>query len=169
MLGLAIILQSCCEERFIITSNGEMSAWEVTEYQERNPIDTIRGEFILEIHFMEQLVFNSKNISLIKTASATSCVQTYLNEILPNSMELTIDKEWIYDGDTLSQNFNLLSLDTSAIELDSYYGYLSVSFKENFFSKASIDAGLCAFQFNAETDDNIELTTDKELYVNFTN
>ncbi|MCF8307945.1 MAG: hypothetical protein K9I68_02955 [Bacteroidales bacterium] len=160
-----IILHSCCEEEYIITSNGEMSAWELTDYKGRVSIDTIRGEFILGAHFSEQLVLNSRNNLFIKSAMATTCKETFLNKVLENSMKLTIDKSLFYDGDTLQTGYNLLSLDTSDIKLNVVYGWIDMRFTETFFEKTSIENGKCMFNFNAETNDSTQLSTEIELFI----
>lgn len=165
LLILTGLLHSCCEEDYLITTAGEMNAWETTEDNSRNYIDTIRREFTLEVHFIEELVLNDQNFNLFPAAMALTCSENVLNPLDEESMKLSLNKMLIYNGDTLDENYNLLEIDTAEIKLSYMYGWIDMKFTHSFFDKIEIDNGDCTFKFNAMTSDEVELKVDNVLYI----
>lgn len=160
------LIQSCCEEEFIITGGGELIAYDSLGLD----VDTVRGEFTLSAQFnVEQTIASSMLDDLSKNAYATSCAVVYRNSLAENSFTLTLDKSFIYQGDTIASGENLLLLDHIIPRFET--GSLSSAsasfqFMESFFEDAEFAPGFYTFMVDGSTTDDVQLNNTIELYIN---
>lgn len=162
MILLLSLFQSCCTNKYEwqVTSIYEMR---INELDSSTPVnDTINGEFHLITSFNEELVKNQKSINLINTAYATQCHEKWINSILADSFKLKLDKEFIYKGDTIPINEDILSIP----EIRSVFvsGY-DIHFTSDFFLNSIFHKGEYVFKLIGKTSDNIVLKGEKKIYI----
>lgn len=168
LIFLSAIVQSCCEEDLLITSEGYMSAWlwiETENGSSRETIDTITGDFYLDASFHQKVVA-ANNYSLMGSAYATTCQENMLNTIDKSSLSLVIDQSFVLNEDTVPPNSNLFVLQESGIDWNvNEFGAVMVHFTEDFFNRASLQNGDYTFLFEGRTSDNTNLSAETELVV----
>lgn len=168
MYGLVIlscIIPGCCEEEYTITSVGNMQAYKLfgDGGTDRVPIITVTGDFILGIYFEERMS-GLNTVSFINSSYAHSCKETRLNAIENASLNLSLDKEFVLNGDTVMAHTNLLDIENSGIERRSLVnGMVEFQFTNSFFSNATLENGDYLFSFDGMTDDDVHLTSELTL------
>src|SRR5688572_2033105 len=100
-----IIIQSCCEQSYRITPEGEMVSYFVESDSSYTQTDIIRGEFVLEAQFQQEFISTNKSASF-NAAYATTCNDIYINSLDPGSFALTLDKPFVFMDDTISTTDN---------------------------------------------------------------
>jgi hypothetical protein len=163
------LIQGCCKEEFRITSSGNMMAWEISETDNggigRKEISEIHGDFILGAYFEEEIA-SLNNFSFISSSYATSCKETRLNHVDESTFDLSIDKGFILNGDSVQANINLLQLEDSGIVPSVVAGLIEFRFTDEFFSRTILESGNYRFKFRGSTDDNVTLSSDIHLTIN---
>ncbi len=102
-----------------------MRAWELYELDNgnfgRKEISEIKGDFILEAYFKEEISMLN-NISLVNSCYATTCKDTWLNSIDESSLNISIEKSFLLDGELVLLLQIYLRLKNSGIELHALTG-----------------------------------------------
>lgn len=172
LIFLSAVVQSCCEENLLITSDGYMSAWETVETEDgtgtsRNQIYTVTGEFQLYVDFHKKQVA-ANQYSFIGSAYATTCRENMLNSIDESSLFLAVDQSFVLNDDIIPPHTNLLDLQNSGIEETvNAEGWIYFNFTEDFFNSAILQNGDYTFSFEGRTSDNTELVSEMELMFSF--
>lgn len=169
LILLSGLIQSCCEEEITITSFGSMEAWRLYEdengYMDRESISTVTGEFILGTYFVEE-ISSLNNVSLMSSSYALSCKETRINSVDKSSLDLSMNKGFVLNGDSVLANTNLLEIENLGVELqDMAGGNIEFRFTESFFSNTTLENGSYIFKFNGSTDDNVQLTSEMSLEI----
>lgn len=163
VIFLSCIFQSCCEEKYTITSSGTMEAWIVNAEDDRIPISTITGAFILNAYFHETQVAHHP-VSLVSSGYATSCKETMLNKIDTSDLDLSVDKAFLFGEDTIPAHTNLLNLEGVGVELQSHFrGSMKFLFTDVFFTNATLENGDYLFTVQGATDDGVQLHSEITL------
>ena len=166
LLGLYIfmmamgLVQSCCSSEVIITGGGELFPHTTLGYE----VDTVTGPFSLSGYFeVDRTTASNLTSGFSNSAYAFSCGISYLNA-LENSFQLTLDKPFIYNGDTIIAGENILELD-KVIELFEAEARETIHFSEDFLSLTEFEPGDYTFNLNGHTTDGIDLNSSVELYI----
>lgn len=156
------LIQSCCEFKYNIVSIDYMKAWEMSEDGTSIYIDTIRGEFYLDTYLKFERIANLES-SLVNSAYATTCNEIYVNTIDKSSIELSLDRAFVYNGEVINAEINILALDGIDVELNNF---ISVYFSESFFSKSNFENEKYNFTMKASTSDDIIVESNISLNIN---
>jgi len=114
----------------------------------------------------------SHNPQLIQTAYAFQpCPREIVNPIDPNSINITLDKDFIFKNDTIRQGTSLLSLEGVQPESYSYIDYeygMDISFDSTFLSKSTFNNEWYKFTISMMNYDTIaeSFIADISLYMN---
>ncbi len=160
------LVQSCCEEEYIITGGGELTAYDSLGVR----IDTVRGGFSLGAAFITERALASQLFTGFgNSAYATSCATVFRNSIVEDSFTLTLDKAFIFDGDTIASGVNILDFEhvEELFSSDDFLGdFGSIALSNNFFRMSEFERGDYTFTLNGRTTDDVILNSSVELYVN---
>lgn len=106
------------------------------------------------------------DVGLINSALATSCGETYLNGLLQNTVKLSLDKPFKYNGQTIEADSNFINLDPSKFlaEISTEYGFVEIRATTDFLSNAEFENGQHTFHISAETTDGLLLENDLSVY-----
>ena len=163
LITTSALIQSCCQEDFKITSQANVNAWELYQSENgigRRQISKVKGDFILSIYFQEQLV-SLGNFSLMSNCSALTCKETYQNSIDEKSLNLSLNRDIVLNGDSIPSNTNLLKIDNSGLNLhDLAAGWIEFRFTDEFFQKVKMENGYYTFIFNGKTTDEVVLNAE---------
>jgi hypothetical protein len=158
------LLQSCCDDRFRIISATHFNILQTID-ESYVLADTIRGEFTMEVILDYRLAQTSK-ASLINSAYATSCIESFVNTVNKESLSLITDHAIVFNKDTIPAGYNILQLINSGIEVENYDGhYLGIFFPQSFFDNSFFEDGDYYFKFEGRTDDNIQLIVQEVIPV----
>jgi len=143
-LLLSAIIYSCCpEETFEIKSFDSLSVYQVNQKtSSSSQEDSITDEFQLRAEFGTYLSVAS-DFNLTTSAYATSCDNTiFLNELDKESIRVSLDKDFIFDGQTIAANTNLTDFVEIKNNIDIFYEIVNVHFLNDFLDKAQFEPGI---------------------------
>lgn len=163
-ISLLILLQSCCEEKLRIYNNGEFKAIPL-ESTTDNGLDTIIGPFQLLARFDVQHV-EHHDFSPFSSAYATRCAERYLNQLEKNSIQLTCNKNFLYRGDTIRMDSNLVRIAEIKQKDYGYFAYWSFVFNDAFLQRAQFEKESYRFTIKAVTNDGVQLENKTTLFMN---
>ena len=114
----SVIIQGCCTNTYTIIGNGTLRAYLIDERY--TPVDTISGEFILRNEY-ETSVTGLEDFSLISSAMATTCAEEFTNTLAAQSVKITCDKDFMFDGNTISSNSDFSNLEELKIDFQQFF------------------------------------------------
>jgi len=159
---VSIIVQGCCENKIEIVGNGDMYIAQI----DNNRSDTIRDQFSLDLILEVEYGYNMLNdLAIINSSYATSCDETYVNEMDQATLQLTCDKNLTYDGELFEANTNLSSINELVIRYQDYEGSINIQFLSDFLEKAEFDTGDHEFEISIETEDGMKFTNKVSTYL----
>jgi len=163
IMATSVVIQGCCEEEYRITGNGTFEVFD----KDFNPIDTLKNEFVLIAAFEIMRVGMQVDAGLINSALATSCGENYLNGLLANTVSLSLDKSFKYNGQTIEAGSNFINLDPSKFlaQINSEHGFVEIRVTTDFLNNAEFDKGYGTFHVNGETTDGLLLENDLSVYL----
>ena len=94
----SVFIQGCCTNTYTIIGDGTLRAYSIDERY--TPVDTIAGEFILRNEY-ESRLSGLEDFSLISSTMATTCKQEFTNTLETQSVKITCDQDFIFDGNTI--------------------------------------------------------------------
>lgn len=164
---LSAIIQSCCQEDYTITNEGSITCYNsiVTPSGTRQEkSDTVFQYFKFVVNF-KQYIAAAPSASLISTCNAMSCKEVYLNKIVKESMQLTVDRDIITTSDTIPANTDILNYKILGIQYQVARGSIELNFYELFYTHTKLARGEYTFTFKGKTDDNVELEEVKKIFI----
>ncbi len=161
VMVISVTIQGCCENEYRITGNGTFEVFD----KGFGPIDTINDEFYIRAYFEIMEVGMQNNFSLINSALATSCGEKYLNELLTNTVKLSLDKPFNYDGKAIEANSNFINIDSAKLLVTTTFdGVVEIRATTDFLSSAAFEKGQHIFHIYAETTDGLVLENELSVY-----
>ncbi|MEZ4888618.1 MAG: hypothetical protein R3E32_28090 [Chitinophagales bacterium] len=160
-----IFLHNCCTYTYQITGGGEIEVYNSRSSSVRKA-DTIKQDFILILTLTyEQIRLGMQNnFGIISNSFANSCGETYENKIVESSLILKCDKDFIYEGVSISANSNLTSLPN--LETRTFrWGGVTFYFMPEFIEKAQFQKGEHTFTIEVDTDDQLHFQNEVSVYV----
>ncbi len=155
---LSAVSYSCCPEQiFQIQSFESLELFELNNQSSQDSA-TITDEFTLYAKFSENNATAANiNFNFITSAFATSCDNdTFLNQLNEGSLIISLDKDFIYDGNTITANSNLAEITEIANNIDFFYDIISVNFLNKFLAKSQFEKQEYTFTLSIETSDNLQ-------------
>jgi hypothetical protein len=161
---VGVMINGCCEQNYEIVGSGEFAAY-VGYNNPSNYIDTIGGEFNLIADFEMRVTGLLNNNVLINNTLATSCKDNFLNMLLSEKTQLSINKPFDFEGQIIDSGTNILNLKHIMVHTDTMWGYVEVNFTADFMQNAKFDKGDHEFKIKAETSDGLFLENKTTIYV----
>jgi len=161
---LTLIIQSCCKESFRIVGKGDIGAY--TEYYNPlNKIDTVKGEFLINWSLELRTASLPNTFGIVQSCYATSCAETFENEILESSFTINCNKDFKYDNMEISAGTNFSDLNNLIINISKKWGGIEIKFPNDFIILADFDKGDYEFDVNISTTDDVEFENKLNIYI----
>ncbi|MGY3791419.1 hypothetical protein [Aquimarina sp. 433] len=163
---VSVIGYSCCpEQKYQIQNIRSIELFELNTTSTPDSEVVLTGEFTLIARFdINNIASSNINVNLIPSAYAfhTYCDNTsYINELNLESLKISLDKDFIYDGNIIHANSNLIEITEIANNIDLYLTTLYVDFLNEFLEKSQFENQEYNFTFSIETTDGLQF--DKEI------
>jgi hypothetical protein len=108
-------------------------------------------------------------IQVFNSAYATTKCAEFCNQLIQSTYELSFDKSFVLDGDTISPNINLLSIQQfiglTDIEINEECKFVTsaIIFRQELTDKMQFDTGEYLVTFNCSTNDNRSFTKTRKV------
>jgi len=163
LILFSVILQSCCTQVYTIIGDGTIESYESDNF---TIISVVRKPFQLIWSFEVSVAGLSPNVGLATTALATTCAQENLNLVLDNTIKVSSDKGFIYDGVTYEANSDFSQIEELEIVVNQFRGsHMTVTFPQEFLDKVEFPNELINFKIETDTDDGLSLASEIELEI----
>ncbi len=164
----ASIFQSCCRQEYRIhEEGGYLRAMYYYDDEMSAPVEVevIQAPFKLIAEFGTEVV-QVPSVQWLSSAYALKCDYPIVNLIEEESIVLTLSESFVWNGDTLAANTDLLQLEDAGIELPAAYpGTVEFDFTKQFFDQVTWISEAYTFQFSALTNDGVQLDASLTLPV----
>lgn len=161
---LSFISYACCEDNFEIIGNGEIKAYDfkTSKYYSNDATGLITGAFKIEVN--HETAISKTKTNLISSALATSCAENYKNDLVESSLKITLNKDFMYNGQLIVKGSNIKDLE----DLDVSYGFggIFLNVDEYTIIKMSFTNEPYEFRFEVETTDGMILVNSINLNFN---
>ncbi|MDH7445293.1 hypothetical protein [Aquimarina sp. 2201CG14-23] len=161
---LSVIAYSCCPEQiFQIRSFKSLTLFQLNNPAPQDSATIITDEFVLDAIFSSNDAISANiNFNLITSTYATSCDNdTFINRLNEESLIVSLDKDFIYDGNTISANSNLAEITEIADNINFFYDIISINFLNEFLDKSQFENEEYTFTLYIETTDGLQF--EKEV------
>ncbi|WP_378181956.1 hypothetical protein [Aquimarina sp. SS2-1] len=166
---VSVIAYSCCpEQTFQLQSFESLEIFQLATQDIQDPVTTVTDEFTLLARFGEN-TFTTATIdfNFITSAFATSCDNdTFLNRLNEESLVVSLDKEFIYDGNTIPANSNLIDITEIANKTEVFYDLIQITFLNDFLEKSQFENQEYTFTLYVETTDGFEFEKQVSVTLN---
>lgn len=156
---LSVINYACCgETNYRITGNGVISAFDINtsnSYLGNDSQGIVTGAFNLTVSHETKAVAQLPNLNLIQSTYATSCPETFVNDLNADSFRITSNSAFTYNGSNIAAGTNLITLDE--VEYDLSWASIFVDFNESFMSNADFANETHEFTIEVLTTDGVLL------------
>lgn len=159
----SIIIQSCCTENFKIIGKGNIGAY-YDYFNERNRTDTVDRAISIHWH-LEYRIASLNDFGLIRSCYATSCAEAFDNELIESTLEISCDKDFEYNGNTIDHDSNFIGIDELELFFIKTYGSVEIVFTEDFLNKTNFDASDYVFTVKIHTTDEKEFIHSLRLHM----
>ncbi len=163
LIVVSVVPSACCDDQELrISGSGNMRVFDLNEPGTRSgdPVEVVEGEFFITAEFLvEDLAFLPTS-GIVDGAYAASCSKVFLNQFVEESLELTLDSDFILAGEIIPEGTNLADLDFVETRFGTGYGVVVLEFPEQFISEADFDDQSYTFRIKIRTDDNEQLTNE---------
>ncbi|WP_299312292.1 hypothetical protein [uncultured Aquimarina sp.] len=156
---LSVISYSCCPEQiFQIRSFESLTLFELNSQSPQVSATIITDEFVLDAIFSpSNSTAANINFNLITSSYATSCDNdTFLNRLNEETLIVSLDKDFIYNGNTITANSNLAEITEIAHNINFLYDIVSVNFLNEFLDKSQFENQEYTFTLSIETTDGLQ-------------
>ncbi len=142
-----------------------MSAFSIEERYV--PIDTISGAFILRNEY-ETRFSGLEDFSMISSTMATSCSEEFTNQLETQSIKITCDQDFIFDGNMVSANTDFSNLEELKIDPQQFgSNTLALHFQQSFMAKVTFENKEYTFTVTSKADDDLDLENQVTVLMNF--
>ena len=105
-------------------------------------------------------------MGLTTTALATTCAQENLNLILENTIKVSCDKDFVFDGVTYEANSDFSQIEELEVVVNQFRGsHMTVTFPQEFLDKVEFPNEFINFKIETDTDDGLSLASEIELEI----
>lgn len=155
---IGIYFNSCCLGTNYYRLTGEMflEAYKTPQAGslELFPVDTIESEFqiygLFEREFIEYTQVDWKPFTEVY---ATTCAEAIVNPLDPESLNMSLDRDFYLDTDIIPANTNIENF--SGIDADVYDEDIRIFFHNDFLDQAVFDTGAYVFNIQIMNFDTI--------------
>jgi hypothetical protein len=130
-------------------------------------VEIINFEFSLQYTSKIETAFLHTDFNLISKSYARSCADIFENELIEEGIELSCDKEFVYNSDTIKANTNLLVIPELKPKVDKGFGSVDINFLNSFLNKAKFPKDFYVFKLIVKTTDNLTLEATEKVYFDF--
>ena len=165
-LLVSIVLYSCCSDTYQIRSFQSLSIYNLNNNQ-KNQENTVVGEFVIEAQFTDTtpIASNFKE-TFIQSAYATSCDEEYLNQLVNESLIIKLDKDFVYNGNTVNALSNLYEIPQLKNNIVFGYNAIYINFLNEFIDNAIFENQEYTFTVYIETNDGLQLEKQISVAIN---
>ena len=129
-------------------------------------LDTVRTPFSLRASFETEIADAGLSLGLIQQAYATSCEYQYLNKLDISTLEITCDKAFQYDGNSIAAGENFSDISTLDIQSFEFYNAeLEILFPQAFLDNAVFESADHTFTLSVKTSNDLSLNNDASAYI----
>ena len=161
---MSVVFCSCCKDNYYRIKSVDLI--EAIQYtQGYSSVDSITQEFFIRVYNnLEYLAYSQ--LSIINEAYALSCEKTIVNPIDISSVNIQLDKTFIFEDSTIVEGSPIQNLDGFII--DSYDGSLDLHFSQLFMDNAIFEEELYQYSISWMTFDTIpeSFSGDISLFMN---
>lgn len=163
IIVFSIIIHSCCPETTVeITGVGELSV----SHTPGQRSDTLTRAFSLFLRLDTDIVQNTLSEGLIPTAYGSTCIYNHVNMIIPESIELSLDKDFVYDDQVIPAETNFFDSDIISTDIADSSSSIEIFIDQEYLDNAIISKGDYTFKVSVETTDDLYLTNTVSTYLN---
>lgn len=164
LIIFSVFIQGCCTNTYTIIGNGTLSAYSIDEPY--TPIDTIIGEFILRNEY-ETRFSSLEEFSIISSTMATSCAQEYTNKLETQSVKISCDQDFTFDGNTISADTDFSNLEELKIDSQQFENnLLELHFHQSFIDKVTFENQEYIFTVSIATDNGLDFENQVTILMN---
>ena len=158
----SIILISCCRGEYLIIGIERLEATQ-TLTDSTSLENHITGPFNINV-FPQLELLQARAIPLVSPAMATTCEYDYSNSV--TDVALFLDKDLIYNSDTLVAGYNLMNHLQYVYNEDYRWVECFVSIDSAFLSFAEFDSTNYEFEVVISTSDSKSFGATIDLFMN---
>ena len=150
------LLQSCCEQEYIITGPEELIVF-LDNHKQVEKTDTVKTPFDIQVYYKRELIGLIPSYSIIPSAYALTCEKEFKNCVLNSSIKLHCNRPFVYKNDSIFPSDNIVALE--GFQLTHYNEFVShrFHFNQDFLSNANFETGSHTFILNSSTSDQVEI------------
>jgi hypothetical protein len=167
IFSLSTILQSCCTGDLFISSSGYVNFRDL----DASPGDgNNNGSFQLDVYPGIDVSGIDTDFGFMSSAHALSCDRELQNEVVASSLQISCDKEFVYDNTVVSPGTNFIDFTgiTFSIPTDQVEVYIfSILFDSVFTDAAEFVADEYTFSISYTTDNNLDLVATGVFELDF--
>ena len=164
LIVISVIIQGCCTNTYTIIGEGTLRAYSVDERY--IPVDTISGEFILRNEY-ETRFSGLENFSIISSTMATTCAEEFTNKLETQSVKITCDQDFVFDGNTISADSDFSSFEELKIDFQQFgNNTLEVHFQQSFIDKVNFENQEYTFTISSKTDNGLDFENQVTILMN---
>lgn len=161
LIGISIIIQSCCESNIKIIGNGDMFISQIDNSRQ----DTIRNEFRVVLYLELQYADNFNHSGIISSSYATTCSQNYINTMNRDSLKLYCDKDFTFEGEVIEAETNFLNEDKMSIYFSDEGGEIDIRLNQEFLNDSEFSEGIHEFKIEIGTSDGGTFTNSVSTFL----
>lgn len=161
---LSVINYACCGDTNVrIIGDGRISVFDFGSDKSYSQDETgiLTGAFEVNVSHETEAYAGLSNFSLIHSTFATSCPQTFVNNLDENSFKISFDKSFEFNGETIASGTNIIDL--TGIEYLVSWASIQVNFKESFMASGVFSQEAYEMTVQINTTDGILLENDMSV------
>jgi hypothetical protein len=175
---LTNLVQSCKKNHYLIVDIDFYAAFISKNNKDKEHIEfsrtsSIKDKLIFIVSYETEFIYFGYISNFGNVCYATKQGVASDNELLRNTFSLTFDKEFTYNGNTISAMTDIFKIETITKEMDVYkcyytypFGFLVINFSDNFFKNSVFDkTEEYVVTFSCETSD--EKFFEKTITITF--
>ncbi len=159
-----MFIQSCCHESYKIIGKGEIGAY-TDYYNPKNKTDTIKGEFYIIWQLEQKTSSLHNNFGLIQSTYATSCSETFENEVSESGFSISCNKDFKYNGILITAGTNFSDFEELKLHIEKKWGAVEIRFTNEFINLSEFEETDYTFKVNTKTNDNMNLENTLTVFM----
>ena len=160
----SIVLYSCCELKYrIIDGDGFLYV---------NRTGCIRGFNLCAVAEEFELIYEanaeeigSLGFSPIQSALATSCYETFIDKVDLETVSLTFDKPFLFNGEIIQAGSNIAEIPEVIVE--GFQQEVTFQFSTEMLAQTEMLSDTITISFSAIATNDIELSAENDVVFNF--
>ncbi|KAA3622981.1 MAG: hypothetical protein DWQ02_25255 [Bacteroidetes bacterium] len=161
LLATSVIIQSCCETNITIVGNGSM----FISQNDNNRQDTIRSEFRIVLYLEMDYANNLGGSGIISSAYATQCMEFLVNTMNRESLKLTCDRDFLFEGMVIEAGTDFLNEEIMPVLFHDEGGEIYIFLNNEYLNSAQFETGDHEFSIEIETSDGAVFTNQQSAWL----